>query len=173
MFSRLWSRNQIILCAISGGSLEKLTRGNIFARDLLFEISVCWGAFRIFLGVFLVFLRVFRIFGRVFLVFWGDVPVFGGCSGFLGVPWCSGMFRCSGVPCSGVPCFGVPGSTTCRKLQRRIFKYDAVILKNAPDRLLSTVQGAFKGKSLCTRCYKESLDKLYSIVTIIYCRIRQ
>ena len=37
----------------------------------------------------------------VFLVFWG-VP------GFSGVPECSVMFRCSGVPC-----FGVPGSTTC------------------------------------------------------------
>ena len=81
MFSRLWRRNQIILCAISGGSLEKL-------------------AFWIFLGVF-------RIFGRVFLVFLGVFRVFWGCSGFFGgVP---GFWVFRDVPgCSGVPVFRVP-----------------------------------------------------------------
>ena len=36
----------------------------------------------------------------------------GGVPGFLGVPECSVMFRCSSVPCSGVP-----GSTTSRRRQ--------------------------------------------------------
>ena len=98
MFSRLWRSNQIILCVMSGGSLEKLTRAVTYWQ------YICFLRFRgFFFGVFQVFLGVFRVFLGCSWFFWG-------CSGFFG---CSGMFRCSGVPCSGVPCSGVPGSTTC------------------------------------------------------------
>ena len=48
---------------------------------------------------------MFRVFGEC-------SGFFGGVPGFSGVPECSMMFRCSGVPCSGVP-----GSTTCRILR--------------------------------------------------------
>ena len=71
---------KIILCAISGGSSEKLTRAVTFPRDLLFEISG----------------------------FLGGVPGFlGGDPGFWGVPESSVMFR--DVPgCSGVLVFRFP-----------------------------------------------------------------
>ena len=47
--------------------------------------------------------------------------MFQGVPVFRGVPWCSGVFRCSGVPwcsgvfrCSGVPgCSDVPAFSTC------------------------------------------------------------
>ena len=105
MFPRFWRSNQIILSAISGGSLEKLTCAVTYWR------AICFLRFRL-----LFFCR-----GEVFRVFWGvpgflgGVPgffglflVFLGVPGFSGVPECFVMFRCSGVPCSGVP-----GSTTC------------------------------------------------------------
>ena len=48
--------------------------------------------FRFFFGgVFLVFFAMFRVFGRC-------SGFFGGVPGFSGVPECSVMFRCSGVP---------------------------------------------------------------------------
>ena len=89
MFSRLWRSNQIILCAISGGSLEKLTQA------VTYWCAICF-FFRGVPG----FLGVFRAFSGVFLVFLGCSGFFGGCSWFFG---CSGMFR--DVPCSGVPVF--------------------------------------------------------------------
>ena len=58
--------------------------------------------FRVFLGVFWVFLGSSGFS-------WECSEFLGGVPGFWGVPKCSVMFRCSGVPCSGVP-----GSTTCR-----------------------------------------------------------
>ena len=53
--------------------------------------------FQAFLGVFLVFLGCSGFS-------WECSGFFGGVPGFSGVPECSVMFRCSGVP----------GSTTCR-----------------------------------------------------------
>ena len=52
---------------------------------------IFWGVFRVFFATFLVFLWVFRVFGRC-------SGFFGGVPGFSGVPECSVMFRCSGVP---------------------------------------------------------------------------
>ena len=91
MFSRLWRSNQIILCAISGGSLEKLTywRAICFLRFRGF-FSGCsgfsWGVPGFFWGV-PGFLRGVPGFLGVFLVF----------RLFRNVPWCSGVpvFRCS------------------------------------------------------------------------------
>ena len=111
MFSRLWRSNQIILCAISGGSLEKLTHSLTYwcticflrFRVLFRGVPVFLGVFRAFSGVFLVFFGVFRVFLGVFLVFLGVFRVFWGCSWFFG---CSGMFR--DVPVFRVPVFRVP-----------------------------------------------------------------
>ena len=64
--------------------------------------------FRVFLGVFWVFLG-YSGFS------WECSGFLGGVPGFSGVPECSVMFRCSGVPVFRVPCSGVPGSTTCRR----------------------------------------------------------
>ena len=83
------------------------------AVHLLFEISgFFFGVFRVFLGVFLVFLGVFLVFLGVFRVFlgcswfsWECSGFFGGVPGFSGVPECSVMFRCSGVPVFRVPVF--------------------------------------------------------------------
>ena len=75
---------------MSGGSLEKLTRAVTYWR-------------------YICFLR-FRGFFRGVPGFLGGVP------GFSGVPECSVMFRCSGVPCSGVP-----GSPTCPNRLSAIF----------------------------------------------------
>ena len=102
MFSRLWRSSQIILCAISGGSLEKLTRArrNILAHHLPFEIS---GFFSGCSGHF---------WGCSWFSWgcsgfsWGVPGFLGSVPGFSVVPECSGMFQCSGVP----------GSTTCRIL---------------------------------------------------------
>ena len=90
MFSRLCRSNQIILCAISGGSLEKLTHAVTYWH------AICFLRFRGF----------FRgVPGFVWGVpgFLGVFRVLGGCSWFFG---CSEMFR--DVPvfrCSGVPVF--------------------------------------------------------------------
>ena len=69
-------------------------------RDLLFQISVFWGAFQIFLGVFLVFLGSSGFLGGCSWFSWVCYGFFGGVPGF----W---VFR--DVPgCSGVPVFRVP-----------------------------------------------------------------
>ena len=122
MFPRLWRSNQIILSAISGGSLEKLTRAVTgapfafwdfgffsFARggEVLRVFWVCSG----FFGGVPGFLRDVPGFLAGVPGFWQVVRVFWDVPGFSGVSECSVMFRCSGVPCSGVP-----GSTTCRPL---------------------------------------------------------
>ena len=133
MFSRLWRSSQIILCAISGGSLEKLTRAvtywraSCFLRFRVFLRGVpgIFGGVPGFLGGVLGLPGVFRVFLGVFLVFLGCSGLFWGCSwfswgcswfswgvlGFLGsVPGFLGVFRVfrlfRNVPwCSSVPVF--------------------------------------------------------------------
>ena len=116
---------------MSGGSLEKLTRAVTYWQYICFlrlrgffrgvpgflggvpgflrGVPGFLGVFLVFLGVFRVFLGVFRFFLGCSWFSWECSWFFGGVRGFSGVPECSVMFRCSGVPCSGVP-----GSTTCR-----------------------------------------------------------
>ena len=91
MFSRLWRSNQIILCVMSGGSLEKLTRAVTYWR------YICFLRFRgFFFGVFRVFLGCSWFSWECSGFFWG-VPGFFGCSGmFRDVP----VFRCSVFRCS-------------------------------------------------------------------------
>ena len=142
MFPRFWRSNQIILSAISGGSLEKLTRAVTYWRAICFLrfrfLFFCRGeVFRVFWGV-PGFWGVFLVFLRVFLVFWGCSWFFLGVSGFSGVSECFVMFRCSGVPCSCVP-----GSTTCRSVTQlisvEILKCQCLwhIYKPLTERLLS------------------------------------
>ena len=76
--------------------------------------------FRVFLGVFRVFGGCSGFFGGVPVFFWECSGFLGAVPGFSGVPECSVMFRCSGVPCSGVP-----GSTTCRA-KGRLTRYVSI-----------------------------------------------
>ena len=98
---------------------EAHARGNILARNLLFEISgffragcsgFSWGVPGFFWS--LVFLGVFQVFLGCSGFSWGCSGLSWECSGFFGgvpgfsvVPECSVMFRCSGVP----------ESTTCHR----------------------------------------------------------
>ena len=101
MFSRLWRSNQIILCAISGGSLEKLTRAVTYWR------AICFLRFRGFFRGVPGFLGCSRFFGGCSGFSWGVPGFLGSVPGFWGVfrvfrlfrnvPWCSGVpvSRCS------------------------------------------------------------------------------
>ena len=88
----------------------------LFIFACMHDVSLPFNSFRF--CTFPVFLRCSGFswgcsgfFGRCSWFSWECSWFLGAVPGFSGVPECSVMFRCSGVPCSGVP-----GSTTCHQI---------------------------------------------------------